>query len=128
MAVYSKKEARKAPSNVKGLTFWLRENLFSSPFNVALTLLGVMLLVWVIPPFIKWAYLDANFAGSTREDCTGGGACWVFIRMKIDMFMYGFYPSEFRWRVNTVYGLFLVLVAAFRYLKSPVLKIVLAHV
>ncbi len=128
MAVYSKKETRKAPSNVKGLTFWLRENLFSSPFNVALTLLGVMLLVWVIPPFIKWAYWDANFAGSTREDCTGGGACWVFIRMKIDMFMYGFYPSEFRWRVNTVYGLFLVLIAAFRYLKSPMFKIVSAHV
>lgn len=129
MAVYSKKESRTAPSNTKGITHWMRENLFSSPLNVALTLLGVMLLVWIIPPFIKWAYVNANFTGTTREDCTGGGACWVFIRMKIDMFMYGFYPSEFRWRVNSVYALFLVLVAAFRFIKGkPIFKIVLAHV
>lgn len=33
MAVYSKKEIRPAPSSAKGLTFWMRENLFSSPLN-----------------------------------------------------------------------------------------------
>ena len=127
MAIYEKKQERKAPSSTKGLTYWIRENLFSSPLNVALTLLGVMVLFTIIPPFIKWAYINANFAGTTREDCVSGGACWVFIRMKIDMFMYGFYPSELRWRVNTVYGLFFVLMASFRYLKNPVVKIVLAH-
>ncbi len=127
MAIYEKKHERKAPSSTKGLTYWIRENLFSSPLNVALTLLGVMILFTIIPPFIKWAYINANFVGTTREDCVSGGACWVFIRMKIDMFMYGFYPSELRWRVNTVYGLFFVLIASFRYLKNPVVKIVLAH-
>lgn len=86
-----------------------------------------MILVWIIPPFVKWAYINANFAGTTREDCVSGGACWVFIRMKIDMFMYGFYPSDMRWRVNTVYGLFFVLLLAFKYLKKPLPKIVLAH-
>jgi len=128
MAIYNKINERKAPSSTKGLTFWLRENLFSTPLNVALTLLGVMILSWVIPPFVKWAYINANFAGTTREDCVSGGACWVFIRMKIDMFMYGFYPSELRWRINTVYALFFALIAAFKYLKSPLLKIALAHV
>ena len=128
MAIYSKVEQRPAPSNTKGLVHWLRDNLFSTPLNVALTLLGMAILFWVIPPFIKWAYTDANFAGSTREDCNSGGACWVFIRMKIDMFMYGFYPSVERWRINTVYGLFFVLIALFKYLKSPVVKIVAAHI
>ena len=128
MAIYEKKHERKAPSSTKGLTFWLRENLFSTPLNVALTLLGVMILSWIIPPFVKWAYINANFAGSTREDCVSGGACWVFIRMKIDMFMYGFYPSELRWRINTVYALFFALIAAFKYLKSPLVKVALAHV
>ena len=128
MAVYSKKEQRPAPSNTKGLVHWLRDNLFSTPLNVALTTLGIAILFWVIPPFVKWAYVDANFVGTTREDCVSGGACWVFIRMKIDMFMYGFYPSVERWRINTVYGLFFVLVALFRYLKNPVVKIVAAHV
>jgi len=127
MAIYEKKHERKAPSSTKGLTFWLRENLFSTPLNVALTLLGVMVLFWIIPPFVKWAYINANFVGTTREDCVSGGACWVFIRMKIDMFMYGFYPSDLRWRVNTIYGLFFALAVAFKYLKSPLVKIVLAH-
>lgn len=128
MAVYSKVEQRRAPSSTKGLVHWLRDNLFSTPLNVALTTLGVAILFWVIPPFIKWAYTDANFAGATREDCNSGGACWVFIRMKIDMFMYGFYPSVERWRINTVYAFFFVLIAAFKYLKSAPLKIVIAHV
>jgi len=128
MAIYQKKQERKAPLSTKGATYWVRENLFSTPLNVALTILAIALLVWVIPPFIKWAYINANFTGTTREDCTGGGACWVFIHMKIDMFMYGFYPSELRWRVNTVYALFFVLIATFRYLKSSVFKIILAHV
>ena len=128
MAIYEKKQERKAPSSTKGVTFWIRENLFSTPLNVALTLLGVMILFWIVPPFVKWAYINANFTGTTREDCVSGGACWVFIRMKIDMFMYGFYPSELRWRVNSVYGLFFVLIAAFKYLKSPLVKIALAHV
>jgi len=128
MAIYNKINERKAPSNTKGLTVWIRENLFSTPLNVALTLLGLMVLSWIIPPFVKWAYINADFAGTTREDCISGGACWVFIRMKIDMFMYGFYPSELRWRINTVYGLFFVLIAAFKYLKRPLVKVILAHV
>jgi len=127
MAIYNKINERKAPSSTKGATYWIRENLFSTPLNVALTLLGVMVLFWIIPPFVKWAYINANFAGSTREDCVSGGACWVFIRMKIDMFMYGFYPSQLRWRINTVYALFFVLVLAFKYLKSPLVKVILAH-
>ncbi|MBV5277987.1 MAG: amino acid ABC transporter permease [Campylobacteraceae bacterium] len=128
MAIYEKINERKAPSGTKGVMHWVRDNLLSTPLNVALTALGIAILFWIIPPFIKWAYVDANFIGETREDCSSGGACWVFIRMKLDMFMYGFYPSIERWRVNTVYVLFFALIAAFKYLKSSVLKIIFAHI
>lgn len=127
MAVYNKVDPRKAPGNTKGVMHWVRDNLLSTPLNVALTALGIAILFIVIPPFIKWAYLDANFAGSTREDCSSGGACWVFVRMKIDMFMYGFYPSTERWRVNLVYVLFFGLIAAFKFLKKPLFKLVLMN-
>lgn len=127
MAVYNKVDSRKAPGNTKGVMHWVRDNLLSTPLNVALTALGIAILFIVIPPFIKWAYLDANFAGSTREDCSSGGACWVFVRMKIDMFMYGFYPSTERWRVNLVYVLFFGLIAAFKFLKKPLFKLVLMN-
>jgi len=127
MAVYNKVDPRKAPHNTKGAMHWIRDNLLSTPLNVALTALGIAILFIVIPPFIKWAYVNANFLGSTREDCTSGGACWVFVRMKIDMFMYGFYPSVERWRVNLVYVLFFGLIAAFKFLKKPLFKLVLMN-
>lgn len=127
MAVYNKVDPRKAPGNTKGAMHWIRDNLLSTPLNVALTALGIAILFIAIPPFIQWAYVDANFAGSTREDCSSGGACWVFVRMKIDMFMYGFYPSTERWRVNLVYILFFGLIAAFKFLKKPLFKLALMN-
>ncbi|MFK5880819.1 MAG: amino acid ABC transporter permease [Sulfurospirillum sp.] len=123
MAVYDKVKTREAPSNSKGALHWLRENLFSSPLNSAMTVLGIAMLLWIIPPFIKWSIIDANFAGHTRADCTGDGACWIFVKAKLSMFMYGFYPEADRWRVNLVYGLFFVLIAAFKFLKKPSIKI-----
>ncbi len=124
MAVYKQIEPRKAPSNSMGILHWMRENLFSSPLNVALTVLGIALLLWVIPPFIKWSIIDANFKGTTRASCTGDGACWVFVKMKMDMFMYGFYPAAERWRVNLTYGLFIVVMLSFKYLKHAMPKII----
>ena len=51
--------------------------------------------------------LDANFAGTTRADCTAPGACWVFVKARFGQFMYGFYPPAERWRVDLA-GLILV--------------------
>ena len=128
MAVYNKVETRNAPSNSIGLIHWLRENLFSSPLNSALTLLGIAFILWVIPPFIKWSIIDANFAGTTRADCTGDGACWVFVHAKLNMFMYGFYPQVERWRVNLAYGLFFVVIASFKFLKAASPKIIVSTI
>ena len=62
-----------------------------------------------MPPLVRWALLDADFAGTSREDCTSGGACWVFIKARFWQFMYGFYPVDQRWRVNLA---FLILIVA----------------
>ncbi len=94
MAVYEQKAVREAPSNTKGIIHWLKDNLFATPLNVAMTLLGFAILFWIIPPFFQWAYTDANFVGETKADCTGDGACWVFVGAKMDLFMYGFYPKD----------------------------------
>jgi general L-amino acid transport system permease protein len=122
VAVYEQKAVREAPSNTKGLIHWLKDNLFSTPLNVAMTLLGISLLFLIIPPFVQWAYTDATFAGDTKADCTGDGACWVFVKMKMDLFMYGFYPEVELWRLQTSLGLFVVLIFAFKMLKTAKLK------
>ncbi len=124
MAVYKKIEPKSAPSTSLGVMHWMRENLFSSPLNVALTVLGIALILWVIPPFIKWAIIDGHFKGTTRADCVGDGACWVFIKMKLSMYMYGFYPAAERWRVNLAYALFITVVLSFKYFKHILPKVI----
>lgn len=83
-----------------GVLAWLRNNLFSSAFNTLLTLFACYLIWLVVPPLLQWAVFDANWLGSSRADCTGEGACWVFVQQRFGQFMYGFYPAELRWRVD----------------------------
>ena len=80
-------------------TNW-RERLFGSPTITVVTLLLAALIAWIAVPIIRWALIDATWSGQTRNDCTGSGACWVFIKARFGQFMYGFYPIEERWRPN----------------------------
>ncbi|TXH37959.1 MAG: amino acid ABC transporter permease [Rhodospirillaceae bacterium] len=101
------------PMTVVGPVAWLRANLFSSPFNTLLTILAVLFLAWVVPPFIRWAFIDATWTfpqeviegvrGPNRGDCTASGACWIFIQARIGQFLFGFYPADERWRVVLVF-------------------------
>jgi general L-amino acid transport system permease protein len=94
------------PITVAGPIGWLRANLFSSPLNVLLTLLSVALLLFVLPPLIQWAFIDATFTGVVRDPCNDvngvdkPGACWTIVNARFLQFMYGFYPIDERWRVN----------------------------
>ena len=105
MAVYEVKSAKLPPLGERGVIAWVRHRLLSSPFNIVFTLLGIAVLVMVIPPFIKWAVIDANFVGQTKADCTGDGACWVFVAEKLKMFIYGFYPEAELWRAKLTIGI-----------------------
>jgi len=81
---------------------WLRDNLFGSLANTLLTLASLGLLVVALPPLLDWALVSADFRGTSRADCSGAGACWVFIANRLDQFIYGLYPVDQRWRVNVV--------------------------
>jgi len=90
---------------------WLRRNLFSSVTNTVLTLLVLGLLWFVVPPFFNWMIGDATIAGSTRADCTGDGACWVFIKQRLHTFFWGHYPDDQLWRLAVVAGLMVAFIA-----------------
>jgi len=107
----------RVPERTAAVLAWARRNLFSSPLNALLTLLGLWLLWLVVPPLLQWLWLQADFVGSSREDCRGDGACWVFVRVHLDQFLYGFYPPAERWRVNL--GIALLLVPALPLLIPP---------
>ena len=95
---------------------WLRQNLFSSFFDTALTILAIYILIAVIPPVIEWALINSVWLADSRHACwkemssPGEGACWALIIKRLNMFIYGFYPEHLYWRVNLS---FLLLILAF---------------
>ena len=105
MATHTFKPDQPAPLMSVGVLAWLRNNLFSNWFNTLLTLTAVYLVWLIIPPMLSWAFIDADWSGDTRADCTSEGACWVFIRVRFSQFMYGFYPEALRWRVDLTLAL-----------------------
>ncbi len=115
MAVYEIEQTKKTPSTMNGKLRWILDNLVSTPVDVAFSFLILFLLYIIIPPFIDWAIINANFVGNTKADCTGDGACWIFIIHKIDFFIYGFYPDEEIYRINWIFGLLIVFLALFKY-------------
>jgi len=81
----------------------LNKNINSNWFNAILSLLVIFILIKTIPGLLNWLFFDANFIGTTKEECTGDGACWLFIRFWITRFMYGLYPDAEIWRINAAF-------------------------
>ncbi len=93
------------PSDTVGAYGWLREKLLSSPLNIFLTVASFYLLYLLIPPLVMWIFIHADWVGDTREACSREGACWVFIEVWFKQLMYGRYPVDELWRINTAYVL-----------------------
>ena len=86
-------------SGIKKLDL-LNKNINTSNFNAALSLFIIFLLIFCVPPLLNWFIFDANISGNTKEACTGSGACWVYIKVWFNRFMYGMYPNTEQWRIN----------------------------
>ncbi|GEM80585.1 amino acid ABC transporter permease [Vibrio superstes] len=107
------------PSSSVGVVGWLRKNLFSSPLNsIVSVILGYLAFV-LISNVVSWAFVNADWVGTTRDDCTSAGACWVFISVRWEQFMYGFYPEAELWRPRLFYATLALFVAALIYEKTP---------
>jgi general L-amino acid transport system permease protein len=90
---------------------WLRRNLFSSVTNTLLTLLVLALLWLVVPPLFEWAIAHATIGGDSKDACTGDGACWTFIKLRLHTFFWGHYPDEELWRLVVAAGLLIAFAA-----------------
>jgi general L-amino acid transport system permease protein len=119
MVVYREQPSLPSPAGQGSFAAWLRKNLFSSWLNsiVSLTLLYVLIpQLWHL---IHWAFISADWFGASRDQCVSGGACWVFITNRLNLFIYGFYPESEYWRVNWIYALTALQVAALLFPKTP---------
>ena len=90
----------------------LNKNINSNNFNALLTLFTIFIIIKSIPPMLDWFILEANFVGNSKDDCTGDGACWVFIKVWFNRFMYGLYPDAEQWRINTAFLILFAVVGA----------------
>ncbi len=113
------------PMTMTGVVGWLRENLFSSPFNIALTILLALLFAWIIPELIRFLLIDAVWSGADRDACLESvqhrdiGACWPFVWERLPYFIYGSYPIPERWRVDVFFALLAVGIVWLLWLNAP---------
>jgi len=134
MSINELQATRNPPKSQIGALLWIKENLFSTWMNGALTALSLYLLYISVPPLLNWLLISANFnfgtvnifgfslqfgeEMATNSNCGRNAACWPFIYEKFDMFIYGFYPREELWRPNTVFALTALLFVAVRLTKN----------
>jgi general L-amino acid transport system permease protein len=114
----------KPPAGQRGAIKWLIENLFSSPLNSVLTVLGVIatfLLVKAALPWLLQGVWSAKSLGECRQIIEANfgpgehGACWAMIKERWNQFTFGFYPKEMYWRPILAFALMFVALAPVLY-------------
>src|SRR5258707_6199614 len=92
------------PGSTVGFVGWVRSNLFSSIPNTLLTLFSLYLVWVIVPPLIRFLFIDAVWDGASRADCLEEtvkrpvGACWPFIKAKFGQLVYWAHPPDQRSR------------------------------
>ena len=54
------------PRRTTGVVGWARKNLFATPLDAVLTVAIVLLLAWVVPPLVRWLFIDATWVAAAR--------------------------------------------------------------
>jgi general L-amino acid transport system permease protein len=98
--IFVPQPARSAPVKTEGLVPWIRNNLFSSLPNAAVSLLILGVLAWVVYGVLDWGVFNA-VAQANADMCQaarGIGACWGVINEKARFIVLGRYPQPEHWR------------------------------
>ena len=112
------------PATQRGVVKWLMENLFSSPMNAVLTVLGVIVTYMLIKAALPW-FLQGVWSAKSLGECRQiieanfgpgeHGACWAMIKERWNQFIFGFYPKEMYWRPILAFALMFVALAPVLY-------------
>ncbi len=88
----------KPPATQVGVIGWMRTNLFNGWFNSLLTILTVFGLWLIVPPLVRWAFIDSLWLSTGAECQQSDGACWSIIPANIRFITFGFFPYDQQWR------------------------------
>ncbi|MDP3195284.1 amino acid ABC transporter permease [Tabrizicola sp.] len=112
------------PITERGAVKWMRENLFSTPLNIVLTVLGALFVYWIVASSLPW-WLNSVWNAESLSQCReivqakagegATGACWASIRVWWGAFLFGFYPPAEWWRPILAFGLLFAALAPVLY-------------
>jgi general L-amino acid transport system permease protein len=90
---------RPAPGTSVGAIGWARKNLFATPSDALLTIIGIAFVLWLVPILYNFLIGHAVWTGDDGDACRieGVGACWTYVWHRLDFFIYGFFPPDPRW-------------------------------
>ncbi|MGJ8629088.1 MAG: amino acid ABC transporter permease [Sulfitobacter sp.] len=118
------------PTSTIGIIGWGRENLFSGPINSAITIIGLIVIAYVLSLLVPW-FVSPTWGASSLSECReilaaagrggehGGGACWGVIRDRGWQLMFGFYPSELYWRPILAFVITMAAIAPILFDRLP---------
>jgi general L-amino acid transport system permease protein len=72
----------------------------SSPLDAVLTVVVAAIVLALVIPLVRWAVVDAVWTGTSETCRAAGGACWAFVRQKLEFIIFGLYPPAERWRAG----------------------------
>lgn len=88
----------KPPLASIGVVGWVKANLFNGWFNSILTVIMLFILWKIIPPFIRWAFVDSVWMTDGMVCRDADGACWSIIYTNFRFIIFGFFPYDLQWR------------------------------
>ncbi|MGR3723104.1 amino acid ABC transporter permease [Abyssibius alkaniclasticus] len=100
------------PPGEVGVVGWLRQNLFSGPFNTILTIVSAAVIIFLAYEILPW-FTNSTWNASSLSECReiADGACFAVINERFNQLMFGFYPSELYWRPVLAFVLLLIALA-----------------
>ena len=103
----------------------LNKNINLNWFNAILTSLIIFVLIKNIPPLLNWLFFDADFIGTSKEECSREGACWIFIIVWFERLIYGLYPDSEIWRINLSFLMLIGLVISAFFVAPKIKKYII---
>ncbi len=98
MSTSAKIEEIKPPVTEVGVLGWMKHQLFNGWYNSIITIFVILVLLNIIPTFIRWAFIDSVWYTSGKECHQAAGACWSVITKNIRFNIFGYYPKPEQWR------------------------------
>ena len=95
--------AKSPPITQVGVLGWLRENLFSTWYNVVLSAIALYIIYFTVAALWDWGIANAVWVAKDRRECfdiNPDGACWAGVIIWSKNIIWGRYAAEDLWRVN----------------------------